>query len=206
MTRYGMLIDAATCAGCNACTMACKYQNATPAGMYWCKVLVGEYGTYPNCGQTVLPMSCQHCQDAPCVSVCPAEASHYDENGCVQIDYELCIGCRSCMNACPYDARSYHDINQEENPYYEGFELTPYEELRAVEHPVGVVEKCIMCKSRIAEGEQPSCVQTCITRSRWFGDLDDPNSELNQKIAELDAKPLHEEFGTHPSVYYAGVN
>ena len=71
MTHYGMLIDAGTCAGCNACTMACKYQNATPHGTYWCKVLSGERGTYPNAVQTVLPMSCQHCSNAPCVRVCP---------------------------------------------------------------------------------------------------------------------------------------
>ena len=205
MTRYGMLIDAGTCAGCNACTMACKYQNATPSGMYWCKVLMGEYGIYPNSGQVVLPSACMHCQDAPCVSCCPTGASHYDENGCVQIDYEKCIGCRMCINACPYNARSYHDEKQEDHPYYEGYEMTPYEQMRASEHPVGVVEKCVMCHGRTAEGKEPSCVQTCITKSRWFGDLDEPNSEINAKIKELGAKPLNEELGTKPSVYYAGL-
>ena len=205
MTHYGMLIDAGTCAGCNACTMACKYQNATPPGMYWCKVLVGEYGTYPNAGQSVLPIACQHCTDAPCVNSCPTGASYYDENGNVQVDYEKCIGCRMCINACPYHARSYHDVKQDEHPYYEGFEMTPYEKLRVSEHPVGVVEKCVMCRERTEQGEVPSCVQTCITKSRWFGDLDDPTSEINEKIKELGAKPLLGELGTNPSVYYAGL-
>lgn len=205
MTHYGMLIDAATCAGCNACTMACKYQNATPHGMYWCKVLMGEYGTYPNSGQTVLPISCQHCTNAPCVRACPTGASHYDENGNVQVDYDKCIGCRNCMAACPYEARSCNWADPTEHPYYEGFEQTPYEQLRAAEHPQGVVEKCVMCHGRTAEGKDPACVQTCITKSRWFGDLDDPDSEICKKIAELNAKPLMPELGTNPSVFYAGL-
>lgn len=205
MTHYGMLIDVATCAGCNACTMACKYQNATPHGMYWCKVLMGEYGTYPNSGQTVLPISCQHCTNAPCVRACPTGASHYDENGNVQVDYDKCIGCRNCMAACPYEARSCNWADPAEHPYYEGFEQTPYEQLRAAEHPQGVVEKCVMCHGRTAEGEDPACVQTCITKSRWFGDLDDPDSEICKKIAELGARPLMPEYGTCPSVFYAGL-
>ena len=185
--------------------MACKYQNATPHGMYWCKVLMGEYGTYPNSGQTVLPISCQHCTNAPCVRACPTGASHYDENGNVQVDYDKCIGCRNCMAACPYEARSCNWADPAEHPYYEGFEQTPYEQLRAAEHPQGVVEKCVMCHGRTAEGKDPACVQTCITKSRWFGDLDDPDSEICKKIAELGARPLMPEYGTCPSVFYAGL-
>ena len=202
MTHYGMLIDVATCAGCNACTMACKYQNATPHGMYWCKVLMGEYGTYPNSGQTVLPISCQHCTNAPCVRACPTGASHYDENGNVQVDYDKCIGCRNCMAACPYEARSCNWADPAEHPYYEGFEQTPYEQLRAAEHPQGVVEKCVMCHGRTAEGKDPACVQTCITKSRWFGDLDDPDSEISQTILNRKAWTLLENQGTRPSVHY----
>lgn len=206
MTHYGMLIDASTCCGCSACAFACKYQNATPQGMYWCKVVHGEEGTYPNVRQTVLPIGCQHCTNAPCVRACPTGASHYDENGNVQVDYDKCIGCRMCMAACPYDARSFNWGDPADNPYYEGFEQTPYEQMRRAEHPVGVVEKCVMCKGRVEAGKEPSCVQTCITKSRWFGDLDDPDSEINRKIRELDARPLLEEYGTEPSVFYAGLD
>lgn len=116
------------------------------------------------------------------MSACPTGASYYDENQCVQVDYEKCIGCRMRINACPYNARSYHDVDQSATPYYEGYEMTPYEEMRASEHPIGVVEKCVMCKERTAQGEEPSCVKTCITKSRWFGDLDDPTSEINYPI------------------------
>ena len=140
MTHFGMLIDVSTCSGCSACSMACKYQNATPAGMYWTKVIHGEEGRYPDVRQTVLPIACQHCTNAPCVRVCPTGASHYDENGNVQIDYDKCIGCRMCMGACPYNVRQFNWSEPADAPYYEGYEQTPYEQLRASEHPVGVVE------------------------------------------------------------------
>ncbi|MBR2789946.1 MAG: 4Fe-4S dicluster domain-containing protein [Eggerthellaceae bacterium] len=207
MAHYGMLIDAGTCCGCNACAFACKYQNATPHGMYWTKVIFGEVGTYPNARQTVLPLGCQHCTNAPCVRACPTGASHYDENGNVQVDYSRCIGCRMCMGACPYSARQFNWGEPEENTYWgEGFEQTPFEAVRASEHPKGVVEKCIMCKGRVEKGEDPACVATCITKSRWFGDLDDPDSVINQKIRELHARTLLPELGTKPSVYYAGLD
>ena len=205
MTHYGMMIDVSTCAGCDACVMACKYQNATPMGMYWCKVIHGEEGVYPNARQTVLPIGCQHCTNAPCVRACPTGASHYDENGNVQVDYDKCIGCRMCMGACPYGAREFNWGSMDENPYYEGFEQTPYEAMRASEHPRGVVEKCVMCNGRTAQGLEPACVKTCITKSRVFGDLDDPESEISRKIVETGARPLMEELGTKPSVYYVGL-
>ena len=165
MTRYGMLIDAGTCAGCNACTMACKYQNATPSGMYWCKVLMGEYGTYPNSGQVVLPSACMHCQDAPCVSCCPTGASHYDENGCVQIDYEKCIGCRYCITACPYEVRQFNwskpeGIEGVDGEYRWGYPEDYRQDGRLVYTPVrpeGVVEKCTFCVQYTNQGGIPAC-------------------------------------------------
>lgn len=210
MAHYGMLIDASTCCGCNACAFACKYQNATPQGMYWCKVLHSEVGTYPNVRQVVLPLSCQHCQNAPCVRACPTGASHYDENHDVQVDYSRCIGCRMCMGACPYHVRQFNWSDPADNPYWAGVqgagaEQTPFEALRSSEHPKGVVEKCVLCKGRTDQGLEPSCVQTCITKSRWFGDLDDPDSEINRKIRELGAKTLLPEYGTSPSIYYVGL-
>ncbi len=204
MTRYGMLIDASTCAGCDACTMACKYQNATPSGMYWCKVLKGEYGEYPNSGQTVLPIACQHCQDAPCVSACPTGASYYDENQCVQVDYEKCIGCRMCINAALQRAQLPRRGPGEDAV----LRRLRHDALRAdarvrASHRRGGEVRHVQRAHRA--GEDPSCVQTCITKSRWFGDLDDPTSEINEMIKKLGAKPLMEAYGTRPSVYYAGT-
>ena len=203
--RHGMLIDLNTCAGCAACVMACKIENGTPSGMYWSKVLTHEEGVYPGVKKHVLPVQCQHCSNAPCVRACPTGASHYDEEGRVQIDYDKCIGCRMCMGACPYNARSFNWADPESNPYFEGHGLTPFEEAHAGEHPMGVVEKCVQCKDRVAEGKDPACVQTCITKCRIFGDLDDPDSEVSRKIRELDARPLLDEYGTKPSIYYAGM-
>ena len=196
MTHYGMLIDVGTCAGCNACTMACKYQNATPHGTYWCKVLSGERGTYPNAVQTVLPMSCQHCSNAPCVRVCPTGASHYDENGNVQVDYSKCIGCRMCMGACPYSARTF---NWEEPAYAVDFPLGDFD---APKHIAGVVEKCTFCANRLARGEEPACMEHCPGRARYWGDLDDPDSDVSRAIAGRPTVRLLEDKGTEPSVYY----
>lgn len=212
MTKLGMAVDLHRCIGCNTCALACKMQNNVPDGMLWNRVLTegceqfdGAEGTYPNLTRTYLPIACQHCDNPACQKVCPTGATYTDDKGRVEIDYEKCIGCRMCINACPYNARSYHDVDQSATPYYEGYEMTPYEEMRASEHPIGVVEKCVMCKERTAQGEEPSCVKTCITKSRWFGDLDDPTSEINVMIKKLGAKPLMEDLGTKPSVYYAGL-
>ena len=204
--RYGMLIDLNTCAGCGACIMACKLQNGTPQGMYWCKVMVQEQGEYPDVKKWVLPLGCQHCQNAPCVRACPTGASHYDEDGTVQVDYKKCIGCRMCMGACPYGARSLNWTKPEENPYFAGRDLTPFEQFHAADHPVGVVEKCILCQGRVKEGLEPSCVQTCITKCRTFGDIEDADSEISKAIRRMNARPLMEEYGTRPSIYYAGLN
>ena len=206
MTRYGMLIDANTCTGCFACVYACKMQNATPSETYWCKVNKSEKGTYPDSELIILPHACMHCQNAPCVSVCPTAASHYNEDGLVMVDYDRCIGCQACVNACPYGARTLTKATLAEQPYFEGAEPTAYDLARADEFQKGTVSKCIMCYGRVKNGEEPACVQTCIARCRWFGDLDDPDSEINKMIKELDAKPLYEELGTKPSVYYAGVD
>ena len=212
MTKLGIAIDLERCVGCHTCANACKMQNNVPTGMLWnrvttegCDVIDGAVGTYPNLTRTFLPVACQHCENPACQRVCPTGATYKDEMGRVEIDYDKCIGCRNCMAACPYEARSCNWADPAEHPYYEGFEQTPYEQLRAAEHPQGVVEKCVMCHGRTAEGKDPACVQTCITKSRWFGDLDDPASEICKKIAELGARPLMPEYGTCPSVFYAGL-
>jgi molybdopterin-containing oxidoreductase family iron-sulfur binding subunit len=203
--RYGMLLDLDTCSGCSACAMACKVENGTLHGSYWCKVLVKEEGKYPNTKKKVLPVSCMHCQDAPCVDACPTGASFYHENGSVQIDNTKCIGCRSCITACPYGARTYNVKDPVTNPYFADAEMTLFEKAKAAKHPVGKVGKCNLCKDRVAEGKEPACVMTCLNKCRFFGDLDDPSSEISQKIIELKAKPLFEHLGTKPSFYYAGT-
>lgn len=130
------------------------------------------------------------------MKVCPTGATYKDEMGRVEIDYEKCIGCRMCMAACPYNARSF---NWEEPVHEPGF---AYGDKDVPERTKGVAEKCTMCKERTDRGEEPRCVQCCPMGARVFGDLDDPNSEVSKVIATRHASQLLEEQGTHPQVYY----
>ena len=106
MTRWGMVIDLARCVGCNACTVACKIENGTPPDHYWARVYTEETGTFPDVKTTYVPALCNHCADAPCVTVCPTGASHQRDDGIVLVNQDTCIGCRACMMACPILAAS----------------------------------------------------------------------------------------------------
>ena len=202
--RHGICIDLRYCGGCGGCVMACKVENGPLAGIYWCNLFTKEIGKYPAVRKMFLPAACMHCQDAPCVTHCPTGASYHDKDGAVLINLNKCIGCRGCVNACPYNARHYNFAHAEKNPYYKGQEMTPFEKVKEHLHPVGKTGKCNMCRDRIEDGKIPACVETCFTKARYFGDLDDPKSEISQVIAMYNAKPLHEELGTKPSVYYIG--
>jgi len=196
--RYGMVIDLSSCLTCHACTMACKVENGTPKGVFWAKVLVKESGKYPTPKITTLPVLCMHCQNAPCVQVCPTGATYKRPDGIVAVDYDKCMGCKYCETACPYDARTF--IEEIKSYFSEG--LTPYEEVMYKKHQTGVVEKCNFCVERVAQGLEPACVQTCSSYARHFGDLDDPNSEVSKLIAQRGGYQLLPELGTEPSVYY----
>ncbi len=113
-----MLLDIERCVGCGACVMACKVENGTPHGIYWANVYFKESGAYPAAKWTPMPSGCMHCQDAPCVNVCPTGASYHDENGVVLVDSSKCLGCRACMNACPYNARHLYHTTVEESPAF----------------------------------------------------------------------------------------
>ena len=200
--KYGMVIDLRRCVGCNACTIACKQQNGTPPTIFYSHASITEVGTYPNARQTPLPVLCNHCTDAPCVDVCPTGASTKNANGIVTIDANKCIGCRYCMVACPYNVRQF--IGSAPAGYYPDKGLTSYETVAYATHQVGTVEKCNFCAPRVAAGQLPACVLTCPGQARFFGDLDDPASQVSQLIMDHNAKPLNPEAGTKPNVYYIG--
>lgn len=201
--RYAMVIDLRKCVGCSACTVACKQENATPPGVYWSKVLQYETGSYPNARLRFLPMLCMHCRQAPCLEACPTGASYRHPSGAVLVEEEKCIGCRYCIMACPYEARSYNAAEPE--PYHAGQGLTPYEQAGYGQHVRGSVEKCTFCAARLEQGKEPACVATCPAEARIFGDLDDPSSKVAMLVASGAAKPRLAELGTEPSVFYVEV-
>jgi Fe-S-cluster-containing dehydrogenase component len=198
--RYGMVIDLSKCVGCNACAAACKQENSTPPGILWSKVLLYEKGSYPDARLEFLPMLCMHCQVAPCLEACPTGATYRAEGGLVLVNDDLCIACRYCIMACPYEARSYNANRPQE--YYPGKGITVYEKLANGQHPKGSIEKCTFCTHRLREGKEPACVATCPSGARIFGDLDDPQSDVSKLVASGKVKVWLEDQGTQPSVYY----
>lgn len=198
MTRYGMVIDLQRCIGCHTCTMSCKAANATQRGMVWGRVLKYETGKYPNSQLHFLPVLCMHCELPECEAVCPTGATQRREDGIVIIDEAQCIGCRYCMVACPYAARYFYD-----KTYYQYLQqATPYEAINQADRHTGTVMKCDFCHDRLEEGLEPACVIACPTGARYFGDLDDPQSEVSRLIREQEGFVLNPELGTNPSVYY----
>jgi molybdopterin-containing oxidoreductase family iron-sulfur binding subunit len=196
--RYGMVIDLKKCVGCMACTIACKAENQTRPGIFWNIVKDKEFGEYPMVTRVFLPTPCMHCREAPCVKVCPTGASHRREDGIVIIDYDKCIGCKYCIEACPYGARYF---NGDPSGYF-GTELTEMEKVGYARHKQGVVEKCTFCIDLVTKGKEPACVRTCIGGARYFGDLGDPDSKVSQLIKSRHGSQLLKELGTDPSVYY----
>ena len=194
-----MAIDLKRCIGCYGCQLSCKAEHGTPPGVFFARVAKRELGTFPNTRLVFLPLLCFQCGDAPCVDVCPTGASHYREGGIVDITRDDCVGCRACMQACPYEARYY---NETQGEYFPGQGLTPYERTKYKDQNVDVVMKCNFCIDRVQAGLEPACVANCAARARVFGDLDDPHSEVSHLIRLRGGEQLHPELGTRPSVYY----
>ena len=203
MTKYGMLINLHRCIGCQTCTLSCKVSNGVPENILWNRVLTQNsdkidcaVGEYPHLTRGYLPISCQHCENPACQRVCPTGVTYKDESGRVEIDYDKCIGCRMCMAACPYNARSF---NWEDPEFATDFR---YGDKAVPARVKGVAEKCTQCRERVDRGEEPICVVSCPFEARTFGDLDDPDSEISKLIHEKNAHVLLEEQGTRPQVFY----
>jgi len=208
--KWAMVIDLARCVGCSACTVACKAENHLPPGVVYRPVIEEEVGDYPNVSRRWLPRPCMQCDNPPCVRVCPVGATWKREDGIVVIDYNGCIGCRYCITACPYGARSF-DFGEN---YTDGTPaIQPYEEAPSPEYgkqwdrtddgsPVGNVRKCQFCIHRLNAGMLPACVTTCIGNATFFGDLNDPESLVNELKSSPRVMRLKEDLGTKPKVYY----
>ena len=214
MTRRGMVIDLQKCATCYNCVVACKQEHFLPPLVFWNRVVVSEAGKFPTVTKIGYPVLCNHCKEAVCVKACPTGATHKREDGIVEMIPDQCVGCRYCVVVCPYQQRTYHAHDNKE--YFPGQGLTPLEIIGKELYPLqkGTVIKCNFCAERVDQGVKkglkpgvdreatPACVIACPCGARYFGDLDDPKSEVSKLIKEKKAYSLHLEYGTEPSVFY----
>ena len=179
--RYGFAIDQRTCIGCHACTVACKTEHEVPVGQFRTWVKYVDQGSFPNNTRDFGVMRCNHCTDAPCVKICPTKALYQRKDGIVDFDPERCIGCKSCMQGCPYDA-----IYIDEDTH--------------------TAAKCNFCAHRIDEDMEPACVVVCPTHSIWVGDLDDPHSGISKLVNSHPVTVRAPEQNTGPNVFYLGAD
>lgn len=209
--KWAMAIDLRKCIGCNACTVACISENALPPGIVYRPVIKDEIGTFPNVSKRNTPKPCMQCDNPPCTKVCPVNATFKQEDGIVVMDYDVCIGCRYCMTACPYEHRMF-DFGEHYSdglPTVAAYDKRPSFEYnkewkRDKKHasPIGNVRKCTFCYHRLEEGMLPQCLTTCIGGANYFGDLNDPDSVIAKVVNKLNVSVLKEEMGTKPKVFY----
>ena len=178
--QLGFIIDHTRCIGCHACTVACKSENHVPVGSFRTWVKYTEAGTFPEVKRSFSVLRCNQCTEAPCVEICPVTALDKRQDGIVDVDPDLCIGCKSCMHACPYDALY---INEDS----------------------GVAEKCHFCAHRTEVGLAPACAVVCPTEAIIPGDFDDPESSVSRISREQDLSVRKPEAGTGPNVRYLGA-
>ena len=175
--RYALVLDSKKCINCKACIVACKAENGVPVGKFRDWIDEEKHGSYPKLFMAFDPGQCMHCENPSCVRVCPTGASWQREDGIVLVNYSDCIGCRYCMIACPYDARYFRE-------------------------DLGVVDKCTFCVQRVDRNQIPACVETCPSKVRLFGDLDDPSGKLQEMLSTRRYLVKKPETGNGPQLYY----
>ncbi len=219
--KWVMVIDLQKCIGCKACTVSCVAENNLPPGVVYRPVVEEEIGEFPDVRRRFIPRPCMHCENPPCVPVCPVKATYKRPDGIVVVDYDVCIGCRYCLAACPYNARGadfgdyYADGLAEESPAMVGADAMAYETRPNFEYgrewqrlpgkhdsPKGNARKCQFCLHRIENGLLPACVTTCLGGATYFGDYNDEESLVHKLVGSSRMMRLKEELGTEPKVFY----
>jgi len=223
--KWVMVIDQRKCVGCHACTIRCVAENHLLPGVVYRPVVTEETGEYPNTKLRFLPRPCMQCEEPPCVPVCPVKATWRRPDGVTVVDYDQCIGCRYCLPACPYGART-SDFGRyytegaaagaptgENRPVagaapHMAYEDAPNNELgkswsrEGHQSPVGNARKCHFCLHRLEAGQLPTCVSTCIGRATYFGDANDSGSLVTELVAKQSVYTLLPHKGTKPRVFY----
>jgi len=210
--KWVMVIDLQKCIGCKACTVACVAENNLPPGVVYRPVVEQELGEFPNVSKRFTPRPCMHCDNPPCTPVCPVEATYKRPDGIVAIDYDACIGCRYCVAACPYNARTvdFGEFYGDDTPEIMDYETRPSFEYgrewrrEPGKHasPKGNARKCQFCLHRIENGMLPACVTTCLGGATYFGDYNDDRSLVHELVGSDRMMRLKEELGTEPKVFY----
>ena len=182
--RFGWFVDTRRCFGCHGCEVSCKSENDVPLGNFIRQTFYQDVGKYPKVARMFLPMSCQHCEDAPCIKACPCGALHKQSGGTVAVDYNICCGHGTCVEVCPYGAIYLDPVAKQ-------------------------AVKCHNCYHRTEAGLEPACVSTCPSEALHFGDLNDPESKINKTMDEAEAvtgkpKQLRTEKGTSPRMWFVG--
>ncbi len=182
--KFGWFVDTRRCFGCHGCEVACKAENDVPLGQYIRQTIYKDVGEYPQVARVFLPMSCQHCEDAPCIKACPCGALHKGTGGSVVIDYNICCGHGTCVDVCPYGAIYMDPVAKQ-------------------------AVKCHNCYHRLGEEMQPACASTCPSDAIYFGDLNDPESKVSTAMREAEAQvgeltQMRPEKSTKPRMWFAG--
>jgi Fe-S-cluster-containing dehydrogenase component len=212
--EFGYALNLSVCIGCRKCAEACHNENNhdRSTNNSYIRVLEMEQGSFdmekgnttythavPAPGKYYMPVQCQQCNNPPCVSVCPVQATWKEPDGIVVVDYNWCIGCRYCEAACPYHARRFNWTK----PEIPADEINPDQGYLSNRiRPQGVMEKCTFCLHRTREGRLPACLEACPTGARVFGNLLDPESEIRWVLANKRVFVLKEDLGTEPRFFY----
>jgi molybdopterin-containing oxidoreductase family iron-sulfur binding subunit len=217
--EFGYALNLSRCIGCRKCAHACVKENnqsradADDIEMSYIRVLEMKKGAInletssvyydpamvPQKDKYYMPVQCHQCRESPCTKVCPVQATWQESDGLVVVDYNWCIGCRYCMAACPYDARRFNY----QKPTVPAAAINPNQSYLSNRlRPKGVVEKCTFCLHRTRDGKFPACLEVCPTGARVFGNLRDPDSEINYILNHKRVYVLKEDVGTLPRFYY----
>jgi molybdopterin-containing oxidoreductase family iron-sulfur binding subunit len=225
--KLAMVIELQRCVGCGGCVIGCKNENNVKENVAWASRISRTVGQFPNVKYEYIPTLCNHCENAPCVIGCPTGAMHKAEGDITMHNPDQCIGCRYCIINCPYgvifaNEEEGHHFWSDDKHLIEGSTTSAKEVVQKVRGRVlpyynparelskpgtgirrkGIVEKCTLCDHRVVKGELPYCVEVCPANARIFGDLNDPNSEVNKILSKFNSWRLKEDLGTEPKVFY----